>query len=502
MNNDLSSTVQNQDNFWLENHSQQIIYPTDRVEHMNESINLLEPAPTELLGNAAWENDFAPFYKRGIPLGVSAELNKIYYSGGKHLITFAPTGGGKFVAMQAPILLEYNASIVSIDPKGEATIVTALKRHDMGQKVRIIDPFGIIDDAQFPELSEFKVGFNPLANLSKIDDQDLLLASVLAISEALIISQGGRDSYFDDTARELVTCLILQVVINDHNPTLGKVRRLLTGVNVPLEKTINQMLDSDFTPLAQKASCFLAQSNAINCVISVAISQTSFLDDPLIEQSLSKDDFDFLNLKFHLETVYIILPPSLIKAHSRWFRLLISSSLNSFFSTFESEGNPVLLMLDECAALGRLPILETALALGRGYGCQIASFWQDLHQLRSIYGFSADSFLANAGVQQYFTPNDIDTGERISKRLGRLTVVNRNYSFNANEFGVYRNFPTLNFGEISIPLMSTYELMGLPKDEQILFISGNSKALKVRKNYYYLLEHGYLGFAQNPYHHD
>jgi type IV secretion system protein VirD4 len=127
--------------------------------------------------------------------------------------------------------------------------------------------------------------------------------------------------------------------------------------------------------------------------------------------------------------------------------------------------------------------LETALALGRGYGCQIASFWQDLHQLRSIYGYSADSFLANAGVQQYFTPNDIDTAERISKRLGKLTVVNRNYSFNSNEFGVYRNFPTLNFGEIAVPLMSTYELMGLPKDEQILFISGNSKALKVRKNY-------------------
>jgi type IV secretion system protein VirD4 len=466
---------------------------------LSESISSLEPLPTELLGNAAWENDFAPFYKRGIPLGVSAELNKIYYNGHRHLITFAPTGGGKFVAVQAPILLEYNASIVAIDPKGEATMVTALKRREMGQKVRIIDPFSVIDDGKFPELAEFKVGFNPLANLKKIDDQDLLLSSVLAISEALIISQGGRDSYFDDTARELVTCLTLEVVLNDQNPTLGKMRRLLTGVDVPLEKTINKMLDSEFTPLAQKASCFLGQSNAINCVISVAISQTSFLDDPLIEQSLSKNDFDFLNLKFYRETVFIILPPSLIIAHSRWFRLLISSSLNSFFSTFEGEGNPVLFMLDECAALGRLPILETALALGRGYGCQIASFWQDLHQLRSIYGFSADSFLANAGVQQYFTPNDIDTAERISKRLGRLTVVNRNYSFNTNEFGVYRNFPTLNFGEISVPLMSTYDLMGLPKDEQILFISGNSKALKVRKNYYYLPEHGYSGFAQNPY---
>lgn len=76
-------------------------------------------------------------------------------------------------------------------------------------------------------------------------------------------------------------------------------------------------------------------------------------------------------------------------------------------STHKRGEKPVLFMLDEFPVLGRLSSIKTAIGLARGYGMQ------DLHQLLHVYKTRAESFLANTGIQQYFTPNDMETAERI-----------------------------------------------------------------------------------------
>ena len=47
---------------------------------------------------------------------------------------------------------------------------------------------------------------------------------------------------------------------------------------------------------------------------------------------------------------------------------------------------------------------------------------QDIHQLRSLYGTSAGTFLSNAGVLQAFGVNDYDTADMLSKTMGRETI--------------------------------------------------------------------------------
>ena len=57
-----------------------------------------------------------------------------------------------------------------------------------------------------------------------------------------------------------------------------------------------------------------------------------------------------------------------------------------------------------------------------GYGLQLWPILQDIHQLRSLYGKSAGTFLSNAGVLPAFGVNDYDAADMLSKTMGHETI--------------------------------------------------------------------------------
>ena len=82
-----------------------------------------------------------------------------------------------------------------------------------------------------------------------------------------------------------------------------------------------------------------------------------------------------------------------------------------------------MLIVDECAALGRLPAIETVMTVMSGYGLQGWLFFQDLAQAHAIYRERADSLISNAGVFQIFDVSDNTTAETVSKMLGNQTIL-------------------------------------------------------------------------------
>lgn len=83
---------------------------------------------------------------------------------------------------------------------------------------------------------------------------------------------------------------------------------------------------------------------------------------------------------------------------------------------------PVLFLLDEFAALGRLQAIERAMGLMAGYGLQLWPILQDIHQLRGHYSERAGTFISNAGVFQAFGVNDYETADMLSRTMGKATV--------------------------------------------------------------------------------
>ena len=119
-------------------------------------------------------------------------------------------------------------------------------------------------------------------------------------------------------------------------------------------------------------------------VLSSAQRHTHFLDSPRMTAVLGRSDFRFEDLKETTCSVFLVLPPDRLATHARWLRLMVVQALNAVVRSTARPPSPVLFMLDEFAALGRLEPIERAFGLMAGYGLQLWVILQDLHQLRGI----------------------------------------------------------------------------------------------------------------------
>ncbi len=338
------------------------------------------------------------------------------YDGPAHLITIAPTRSGKGVGTIIPNLLTANRSIVCIDPKGENARVTLRQREAFGP-VHCLDPFSISGRAT--------ARYNPL---DRLDADSLDLAEdAMTLADALVFDENETEAHWNEEAKALISGLILYVVCYDDvaHRNLTSVRDYLTLAPDDFTALLTVMQASDGAGglIARAANRYVSKSHREAAgVLSGAQRHTHFLDSPRIAQVVNGSDFTFADLKNDVATVFLILPPDRLDTYSRWLRLLVAQSINEMARSSAKPPRPVLFLLDEFAALGRLQPVERAMGLMAGYGLQLWPILQDIHQLRSLYGKNAGTFLSNAGVLQAFGVNDFDTADMLSKTMGRETI--------------------------------------------------------------------------------
>ena len=65
--------------------------------------------------------------------------------------------------------------------------------------------------------------------------------------------------------------------------------------------------------------------------------------------------------------------------------LWVTAFLTTVLRRHTQPEQKTLFILDECAQLGNMPLLEQAVTLLRSYGLQVWSFWQHIEQVRSCY---------------------------------------------------------------------------------------------------------------------
>jgi type IV secretion system protein VirD4 len=365
-------------------------------------------------GSGVW---FGTMYQPG------QRARDIRYIGDRHLLTIAPTGSGKGTCAIIPnLLMQQDISIICIDPKGQNAAITGRSRLTGGKPAYFLNPF-----------NEHGIGtsrFNPLAALS-INSPNVT-ADVASLAEALIFDE-GKEPFFTDSARDLVRTIILHLLATKGPAaTLPEMRRLLTlprgeGAADEFGILIFEMMESTIPAVKQAAARFQHIDRTTQSIISVAIAQTSFLDDPGIINVLNDNDFHIRDFKTSLSTLYLILPDRYMRAYSRFLRLIVMAALNQLSAS--RGGHRVLFILDEFPLLGRLSAIEEAFRLGRGHNIQLWPFVQSINDLEDIYEKRWESFIANAGLIQWFTPNDHGTtADYLSKRIGKTTITAHSYS--------------------------------------------------------------------------
>lgn len=458
----------------------------------------------------------------GLLIGRDPKTGRLLrYDGPAHLLTLAPTRAGKGVGTVIPNLLMAERSVLVIDPKGENARIAGAARRDFGD-LHVLDPFGVTG---LPASA-----YNPLDRLGP--DSPDLSEDAASLADALVADAPGQvsEAHWNEEAKALLSGLIMFCVAHEEpdRRTLATVREYLTLPPDRLRALLELMQDSDAAGglIARAANRFVGKADReAASVLSSAQRHTHFLDSPRIVQAMSRSDFQFADLRHQITSVFLVLPPNRLDAYSRWLRLLVSQALQDIARDAEGSRTPfapvatpaaatgastalsgpgeaadaapalfephsgaqraherlkapVIFLLDEFAALGRLEAVERAMGLMAGYGLQLWPILQDMNQLKDLYGTRAGTFIANAGVQQVFGVNDFETAKWLSQMIGQETTGFQTQSHRPGD-------PTsTSLNVTGRDLMTPDEIMQLPPDLQLLRIQGKPTAIAAKLRYY------------------
>jgi type IV secretion system protein VirD4 len=355
-----------------------------------------------LLGWDAGDSQGQPFgFSSGPQSG--AELRPITYEGDGHLLTCAPTGKGKGRGVLIPNLLLYQGPVICVDIRGELYQVTARRRRELAQQVRVLDPFHIVTDASDR--------LNPLDILSlpraSVDEDAEMLATLLSAGHAF-----DRDPYWSDTGIGITAGLIAHIAgtCPPEERHLGKLRDWLH--HDEMDYTIAQALDLKTVQSRMARDEFVAYLSAPDdrtrpCIRSTACTFVKALGSASVAETLRSST---ISLQDVLEgkplSIFLIIPADKLDSHKALLRLWVGTLLTVICRRPRIPKERTLFLIDECAQLGALPALRQAITLHRGSGLQCWSIWQDLSQIRLHYPLDWQTMLNNSEVLQVFGSNN------------------------------------------------------------------------------------------------
>jgi len=337
----------------------------------------------------------------GAPRAPEAALQgevPLLYGEDRHLLTIAPTGAGKGRGVIIPNLLRFEGSVIVIDPKGETWHTTHRRRKEMGQEVRLLDPFGAVSK-KTDALNPFDLFDRPGALL---DADAEMLASLLAGDVGF-----HKEPFWDNWGRSLMSGVIAAVaeVSPKGERHFGRVREILMSddavynlaaliENHDVLNRLSKQNISSFLPITEQTR---------SGILSTAQSYLKVVNSDSALRSLSRSTISLDAVRRgDPMTIYIVIPPDKLESHGALLRLWVGALMLTVMGRKRRPKRSTLFLLDECAQLGEFGPLRQSMTLLRGYGLQVWPFFQDLSQLQRLYPKDWQTIFNNAGVFQLF----------------------------------------------------------------------------------------------------
>lgn len=433
--------------------------------------------------------------------------------GPEHVCAIAPTRSGKGVGLVIPTMLSWTESVFVLDPKGEVYAMTSgWRQKKAGNIVLRFDPAEEFGSCAWNPLEEIRFGTRHQIG----DAQNIAL---------MVIDTDGKGlfDHWRTAAHELLVGIIVHALYKakevGRKPSLQDCAHVLTGVGdfSPEDDGFNdgsrKALDSLFMEMQQVA---LGDSNQASqeaqltirgagkrfsetaekellSIISTANNALSLYRDPIVGGNTSHSDFKIADLMDHDRPVslYFVTVFENKDRMKPLARLLLTQILLRLTGRMEfvdgrsktNHKHRLLLMLDEFPSLGKLEILESALAYIAGYGIKAYLITQDVQQLYKAYT-NYESIISNCHVRIAYAPNKLETAEWLSKMTGETTVIKEQISTSGKRFGMMMGNVSRSYQESRRPLMTPDEIQRLPapkKDddgnilepgEMLVFVAG------------------------------
>ncbi len=404
-----------------------------------------------------------------------------------HLSVFAPTGAGKNASLIIPWLLSVNESAVVVDVKGENAIVSARAREKMGQRVVILDPFGVITKST--KRNRRSDTFNPLDCIDRNSSRALDDCKALAKSLVKCPEGAERNQHFYDRAASRIAPVIGLAVY--FTPPKGT--RSLVDVADVLSNPKNLQEAAELMQkhpeiwergLARMGGQIMSGGGEeLASVTGTVNAAIDFLNSPDVAENMRTSSWDPRDLYRRKTTCYLVLPPEFLGSHSALMRCWLSSLIGVVIRGGLNKKNNVHFIIDEAGSVGPMDCVTDVLNVGRAYSLRLGLYYQDYAQLQRCWPNGASQGVLANTTSISFGVNDYTTAEMLSKRCGMETIVvesggsNSGYSRQRNDIkmdGSTSHSSGNNSGwqEQKREVMTPDEIMAMSSRIALTFIPG------------------------------
>lgn len=386
-----------------------------------------------------------------------------------NVIVCAPPGAGKSTGIAIPTLLTWQGSVLALDTKFELFETTAGLRAKSGQRVFLFAP-----------MTTHTHRFNPLGYLSTgpqvVDEID-------RIANFLIPSENPSDMWTAE-ARALFVGVALHLFTSNGRVSVGDVYEWCRDGEATWDKC-KRVVDAGEVKHSEAARLLgdfgAKPPKEASGVKSTLTGALNLWGNPVVRAATAENDFDLRELRRTPTSIYIgVAPPDLARIEkllALLYQLMIDGLCRALPA--KDEKHEVLMLMDEFAAAGYMPLIKKGLAFLRGYAVRVCIIIQSPAQMEEIYGPAGRRAIYDScRYHCYFQPNEFETAQAISRQLGTYTVQTKTRNV-SSQGGTSRNYAS-GKRELLLP----DEVMRFGADHILVFAEG-SRPFRIRKLRYF-----------------
>ena len=396
----------------------------------------------------------------------------------QHALLFAPTGSGKGVGFVLPNLLFWDDSVIVHDVKLENFEITSgYRTAKMHQKCYLWNP---------ADQDGYTHCYNPMDFIAR--DYGKQVDDVMKITKFLL----PKEEFWTNEGRALATGIMLALLACDDRPiSMGEVLRTLRSDDVSYNIAVLLDTRGEFihpTGYMNLAAYLQKPDKERGSVTSTAASSMDLWANPLVDAATMKSDFNIGKFRKIATSLFVGISPSNVMRLQPLLQIFYQQCAGIFTKKMpdkKTEKHRVMMLLDEFPTLGKMDEIKAGIAYYRGYWVKLFLITQDTEQLKSIYEASGmNSFLSNCTYRITYAANNVDTARYISDLLGKKTMVSQNEGSRPKYLDLNPGSRTVSTSKSGRELLLPQEVIGLPKDEQIILIEANPP-IRCKKIFYY-----------------
>jgi len=314
-------------------------------------------------------------------------------------------------------------------------------------------------------------------------DHPLCFEHICALVETMIPAEGAENPFFPPGSQAMYAGLFkgeLKAAKREgRDPSILRVRAKATEAEqfdpvtrepvTGLRAYARRIIDEGDDPQSiSMLGGFAGQhSDGLRDVIATGAAHTRWTLSNAIAEEENNPLIDFAQLGEVPTTLYFGVPHALVKPFAAYLRLFTTALLQPLFAPHPV---PVRIFLNEFAAMGRVPAIESAIALVAGNSIQLVIVVQSLAQLKQHYGDGWESFFSQAGaVILVGSATDKFTAEYLADHSGDFTMRQPNAGQTLNPGGA-----GWNWGDVFTrrQYLMPQDLRNIRKGEGYIWLAG------------------------------